>query len=157
MSASNPFNFIDPLRLQFPANKFITCPPAQKEPPQQRRQTYFDGIPTQRPRRWAFDNYFYLNCPFDPKRKRADRQNIELRFDAIHKAEQRKTVPVCSQSWYGHRVAATKYDQRLTTFSVGKRAELLDLRVPCGMSWPQQPRETQVFRTKYDLLKPDKI
>lgn len=139
MTARNPFHFIDPLLLQIPANKYMDCPSEVFVRP----ETYFDGVPVVRVNRWSFDNYYLsADCPFDPKQRRGDRQNIERRMDAIYKTEKQKKVPVCSQSWYGHRVA--KYDQRLTTFSFGSRAAMTDCLRPNGMSWPKQERETAV-------------
>ena len=102
MTAQNPFNFINPLYIKFPANKTMICP----EETQERRETYFNGEErVKEKQRWAYDNYFYRDLPFNVHQKRGDRVNIEVRFANVHLAELKKPVPSSSQSWYGHRLA----------------------------------------------------
>lgn len=136
MTANNPFNFIDPRLLQFPANKTMICPPEEL----QYVETYFSGnsgAQPERPKqRWAYDNFVFGNLPFESKKRRGDRANIEERMANIHAEERRRIVPVCTQSWYGHRRAA--YDERVMEPPVGRVQEMLTLHRRNGMPFPKR-------------------
>lgn len=155
MTANNPFNFIDPRLLQFPANKTMICPPEQL----QHEETYFSGNSgnakrEQRKQRWAYDNFVFGNLPFVAKKRRGDRINIEEHMVNIQAEELRRLVPVCTQSWYGHRTAT--YDERIADPPVGKVQEMLTLNRRNGMPFPKRNafgREEVCNRTLIETIK----
>lgn len=144
MTNVNPFNFINPQYLKFPANKIMICPVEEEE----HIETFFNGSHKKPMQRWSYDNYFFRDLPFEPQQRRGDRTNIEARMKAIHVEEQKKKVPSCTQSWYGHR--SPKYNQQVMdcarTYEIDKVYRL------SGMPWPKKDRE-QAF-SSLDILKP---
>ena len=80
MNSSNPYNFIDPLTLHIPVNKF--CIPSVET--LQTFETYFNGVTKKNKELWQYDNYFSTNIVFDIKQKRGDRHNIDYYCEKIH-------------------------------------------------------------------------
>lgn len=111
MSSNNPFNFIDPLLLQFPANKMMICPKTVTK----KRETFFNSKKAIKKQNWGYDNYFFREDTFSIKRRRDDRLNIEEYMKSIHDEEMKKKIPSCSQSWYGHR--PSNYLEKLRPFA----------------------------------------
>lgn len=147
MTNQNPFNFIDPLRINFPANKRMICPDEKLE----HHETYFNGKRSNATQRWAYDNYFFRDIPFEIRQKRGDRTNIDDHMQAIHVEELKRPVPVCSQSWYGHRAA--KYNQN-TGEVYAKKYELLEGYRSGGVPWPKKEREQAFPSNAVYILKP---
>lgn len=141
MTASNPFNFIDPRLLRFPANKTMLCTDADfaaaADAASERMETYFNGTSTAPPQqRWAYDNYVYSQLPWDQRAPRADRVPAVVRQLNIHMAELAKAVPVRTQSWYGHR--RPMYDQRLAERPHGRVHEMESEMRWNGMPFPSR-------------------
>lgn len=80
MSSNNPFNFIDPLLLQFPANKTMICPKKVTK----KLETFFNSTKAMKKQNWGYDNYFFREETFSIKRRRDDRLNIEEYMKSIH-------------------------------------------------------------------------
>lgn len=149
MTNQNPFNFIDPLLINFPANKSMICPDEKLE----HHETYFNGNRSNAKQRWAYDNYFFRDIPFEIRQKRGDCTNIDDRMQAIHVEELKRPVPVCTQSWYGHRVAS--YNQ-ITGEVYTKKYELRESYRSGGVPWPKMEREQAFTSNAVDILKPYK-
>lgn len=163
MSKANPFAFIDPRLLQFPANKQLQCDDVDhpSSTPIIHQQTYFNGSSKRPPPTWAYDNFFgaQQHRPFDHHSRRGDRVNIEIRQQAIHDQEAAKLVPSTSQSWYGHR--APRFDQKLLMVDagVGRTGEMETLKRPNGWPVPKAGAvggrsEMDVNRTLIEIIKP---
>lgn len=80
MSSNNPFNFIDPLLLQFPANKMMIC----SKKTTRKRETFFNSSKEMKKQNWGYDNYFFREDTFNVRRRRDDRLNIEDYMKSIH-------------------------------------------------------------------------
>lgn len=155
---TNPFNFVDPLLVNFPRNKLIVCQTvtrSDEEKDRRRRETYFNSSREKPQQRWAYDNYFYHGLqPLNVKQKRADRLNIDRCMESIHKEEKHKAIPSCSQSWYGHRIpGAVLYDET-AGLCYGQTNAFRQFYRVNGMPWPKQRREQLSNRNVLDFLKP---